>query len=431
MFNKNLYNSSSGKRIVRDIVGAGNLETYQKKSVSRPVKSEVKQKKILKKEIKKEKRRFSYKKFLIALIIVFGGYMLISSSFGVLIKITPEQKIIPIDTTFIASKENGDLKLEIMKFQDEKTGEIPALDYKIENKKASGQIVVYNAFSSKPQVLVKRTRFESQDGKIYRISKSITVPGASKENGKLVPGSIEVTVYADKAGEEYNIDFSDFTIPGFKGSPRYEKFYARSKTPMAGGGTVKIPIVSKEDEKNLNLSLENTLRKQMLKKASIQKPDGWLFYDDAFEISFSSEKMPLTGNSDIPNKLIIKKIADFSGVLLNQKELVAAINGKYLEPGQKEKAEILNFNNLSFKIIKLDLKKEQMIFRMEGKAKFALLFDEEKLKQDLIKSDSGKTDVFKRYPEIKRAEIIYKPWWWRFFPKNPSKIDVEIKTDSY
>jgi hypothetical protein len=55
-------------------------------------------------------------------------------------------------------------------------------------------------------------------------------------NGKTEPGTIEATVIADQSGSEYNIAPSDFSIPGFQGTPKYAKFSAKSSTAMSGGG---------------------------------------------------------------------------------------------------------------------------------------------------------------------------------------------------
>ena len=74
--------------------------------------------------------------------------------------------------------------------------------------------------------LLKHT-YKSQTPIIFRIPKTVTIPGAKLESGELIPGKLEMEVTADNAGEKYNIEPSDFTIPGFKGSPKFEKFYAK------------------------------------------------------------------------------------------------------------------------------------------------------------------------------------------------------------
>ena len=104
--------------------------------------------------------------------------------------------------------------------------------------------MIYNKYSAEAQIFVKDTRFETPEGKIYRIDRAVTVPGMKNSGGQTVAGSVEATVYADKSGSEYNIGFSDFTIPGLKGGLKYEKFYARSKTPMTGGMKGTVPDIS-------------------------------------------------------------------------------------------------------------------------------------------------------------------------------------------
>ena len=92
-------------------------------------------------------------------------------------------------------------------------------------KKAHGSVVIYNEYNSSPQTLVATTRLESSDGKIFRLTKNIVVPGTTVVGGSPQPGAIEAEVVADQAGSEYNIDQTKFTIPGFSGGPKFDKFY--------------------------------------------------------------------------------------------------------------------------------------------------------------------------------------------------------------
>ena len=97
-----------------------------------------------------------------------------------------------------------------------KSKTLPLSESRKVEAKAKGRIVVYNNFDGLPQKLIKNTRFESKKGKIYRINDSITIPGMKGGT----PGSVEVDIYADSNGADYNIDATEFTIPGFKGTPR-------------------------------------------------------------------------------------------------------------------------------------------------------------------------------------------------------------------
>ncbi len=94
--------------------------------------------------------------------------------------------------------------------------------------KATGQAVIYNEFSGENQPLVATTRLQTDDGKIFRITKNVVVPGMTNIGGETKPGAIEVEIIADQPGESYNIiDPTSFKIPGFQDTPaKYEKFYA-------------------------------------------------------------------------------------------------------------------------------------------------------------------------------------------------------------
>src|SRR3989344_6461800 len=106
------------------------------------------------------------------------------------------------------------------------TTSAPATGTRTVSRQASGLITISNSYSPASQRLIANTRCEAADGKIYRIRDSVTVPGMS--GGKT--GVTRASVYADSPGPEYNRSSATaFTIPGFKGDPRYSKFSARSE----------------------------------------------------------------------------------------------------------------------------------------------------------------------------------------------------------
>jgi len=96
--------------------------------------------------------------------------------------------------------------------------------------RAYGTMTIFND-TDIPQRFIRNTRFESPNGKIFRIPQSVTIPAKTGN----VPGSITSTVFADTTGPEYNIPPTNFTVPGFKGTDRYNLFYGRSYQPMSGG----------------------------------------------------------------------------------------------------------------------------------------------------------------------------------------------------
>lgn len=105
---------------------------------------------------------------------------------SIAVEITPRQEFIDVDAVFSASVEpqKDELPLEVMQLKRQEEGIAPSTGIKQVSKRAGGQIVIYNAFTSQPQSLVSGTRLQTPDGKIYHLDKSIVIPGAKIEGGK-------------------------------------------------------------------------------------------------------------------------------------------------------------------------------------------------------------------------------------------------------
>jgi len=160
---------------------------------------------------------------LLALVFFVANYFAMAT-----IEVTPVTRSSQIDTNFTATvgESESELIFHFTSLSEVKAKEVPATIEKKIQKKASGTVTIFNAYNGESQRLIKNTRLESADHKIFRIDQSVVVPGAKVVDGKTVPGSVDSVVYADVAGKEYNIGLGDFTIPGFKGDPRYSKFYS-------------------------------------------------------------------------------------------------------------------------------------------------------------------------------------------------------------
>ena len=105
--------------------------------------------------------------------------------------------------------------------------------------KATGTIRVYNDYHHS-QTLISKTRFQPPNDKVlyFRTTKRIVVPSK---------GYVDVEVIADKPGPDYNIEPTDFSIPGLAGYPQYTFVYGKSFEPMRGGVKEGVPIVLEED----------------------------------------------------------------------------------------------------------------------------------------------------------------------------------------
>ncbi len=130
---------------------------------------------------------------------------------------------------------------------------------------ASGPITIFNT-SGNSWPLVEKTRFQTDEGIVFRISTPVTVPPATIEG----PGTVEVFVIADQldaygsiVGERGNIEPSRFFLPGLRESSKSVVF-AENKEPMKGGVTDFVTFISGEDIEGARKKLDDKLRKDAI-----------------------------------------------------------------------------------------------------------------------------------------------------------------------
>lgn len=164
-------------------------------------------------------------------------------------------------------------------------------------ERARGTIRVFNAFSSAPQTLVASTRFQDSTGKVFRLTAPLVIPGAEVAEGKIVPTSVAADVAADAPGEAYNIGPTEFRIPGFRGTPKYQGFYARSDQGLSGGFEGQARIVTAEDVKRASEDLTRRIFDEVRGELEAKVPGGLDFWAPAGarEITITTIELPRGG----------------------------------------------------------------------------------------------------------------------------------------
>jgi len=76
-----------------------------------------------------------------------------------------KEVVVSGDFTATKESENGALPFRLVVLEQSESDKVPATQEKEIERKASGEIVIYNAYSSSSQKLIRRTRFETQDGR--------------------------------------------------------------------------------------------------------------------------------------------------------------------------------------------------------------------------------------------------------------------------
>jgi hypothetical protein len=367
--------------------------------------------------------------FSIPLVIIVGVYLVISVLFsGAELKIVSRFEKLQVSVPITAKK--GDLKagmpFEIVTLSDEQSRLVAPTGTKEISEKAGGRVIIYNAYSSASQKLLKETRLETTDGKIYRIDVGVTVPGLKTVNGEIIPGSVEVSIHADKAGEQYNVGLSDFSITGFKGDPRYDKFYARSKGEIKGGYVGSVQTASPTAVSSARNELRTAIKESLVRQISSQIPETYILYKDAGNISFETKDDVKNGSG-----VIVKEKGTYTGMLLPKDTLAKEIikEAKY---SMKDVSEVVlkNLEGLSFAFEGVDssetLSQATSIgFTLNGEVTAEAFIDSGKIKKDIAgKPRSEFNALLANYKGIETATLSMNPFWARYIPTSEDKITI-------
>lgn len=377
-------------------------------------------------------KKISFKKWiwaviLLLLIIVFFTFSTFLS--GAEVILVPKEENIDLATSFIANKGGeNDSVFSVLTITEEGSKVTYNMEEKDVDKKASGEIIIFNDYGSSPERLVKNTRFETADGLIYRITKSVVVPGKNvASDGKVTPGSVTVTVYADAPGEKYNIGLVDFTIPGLKGTDRYSKFYARSKTPMTEGYSGIMKIVPDNELENLREEIRNDLSQKLKNKIYSQIPEGYILYDDGIFVDFEH-----VSNIDLGDSVQVVERGVLNAIVFDKLKLSDLVAKNTLPEIGDNTMEIFNLEDLKFDLLnKNDLDSsnvESFEFNLSGPAHFVWRFNEKEIASSFAGQPKKNMNyILSKFDGIKEAQVTLRPFWKMTFPGDLNKIKIERK----
>jgi len=384
------------------------------------------------------RRSFRWPKFVIIFAIIIFliacliGYLVLPKSEVI---ICPDYEKIDFDLSVIGSQDISQVdvslnKIPIQEIEVSKTSskEFDSTGEKQLNEKAKGFITVYNGYDSSPQVLLATTRFESSNGKIFRIPEQITIPGAKINEGKIVPSSIEVEVFADEPGEEYNIDPSNFTIPGFKGTPKYAGFYAKSNSSMTGGSTKKVKIVSAEDLEKAKEILSEEVRSEVLRAFEEQIPTDLKMIESSLDediiiVSTVSENTKT-------DKFTLEIKAVTKALLFKEKDIRNLIDLNVISIISEGKEPLSKTQKIKWGEPTVN-KDNEILFDLKIEEDVAWKIDVDSLKESLVGLKEIEVRKFlSNQSKIREAKVVFWPFWVKQMPNQKEKVEIVINCEN-
>ncbi len=355
-----------------------------------------------------------------ALVTFVGLYTYVFDS--ATITIVPKYKDVPnLGQTFVFSqdtKKEGAIPYVVSDISLSKSKVLSLSESRKVEAKASGRAVIYNNYDSNPQKLIKNTRFESSKGKIYRITQSVEVPGKSGST----PGSVEVTLYADSTGAEYNIDSTTFSIPGFKGTARESAFYAKTKGAISGGSSGTLSLASISDLNAAKDSLAVALKREVEEEAKKKTKEGFVPLYSAMEVTFEDNETEL-----LQGKTSTYKVTATGHLMFAEEQRLANAIAKTLGDYDGAPVTLLATDALTYTRKETDrvTGSSSLSLLIEGSPRVVWVSDKDAIREMVQgkKRDEFKP-LMKTINSIESAEISFSPLWLSRFPSSLSKLSV-------
>jgi len=365
-----------------------------------------------------------------SLVVVFcvGAGLLLSTLFAgasvtVFEKRAPVQG--PVTLTASLNPVTGSLGYGLMSGTRSATTTVPATGTKNVSRAASGPITIYNAYSTESQRLIARTRFESPDGKIYRIQDSVEVPGATKKaDGSLTPGSLIATVYADAPGASYNKSGETrYTLPALKGDPRYEGMYAIGQS-VSGGFEGPEPAVAPADLSKAETALQQGLAQAAQSALAAQIPVGYLAVPGTLEVAYN-DILQTAGEN---NTAVLTQTATMQAAIVKVDDLANAVAKQAISGYGGEAITFVDPVQVVIAATSTNATEgdTSLTLNLSGNLGLMWRYDPAAVKSALVgKAKAEFESIIKSFaPAINRAEAKIRPFWDNTFPDNPEDIEV-------
>lgn len=308
----------------------------------------------------------------------------------------------------------------------ETTKDFDATGTKSGGAKAIGKAVIYNEFSSEDQPLVATTRLETADGKIFRITKNIVVPGLVKVGNDTQPGAIETDIIADQAGEDMNIDPTDFKIPGFQNTPsKYDKFYAKSIKPLTGGSNGATKVITAQDITNAKEDITASAKKAAIDSLKQNMSSDRKILDDEVQVDVLSVAMTDNAGAEKEKFSATAKVKA-SGLSFSEADVKEILKNDLTGDGVDSTA-ISFAKPVNYILGTSDNQQKTLKFSASADADALSGLDLENFKKGILGKTTDEAQNYARnFPAIQKMDISFWPFFASRIPMNERRVMIEV-----
>lgn len=400
----------------------------KEKPVIQNQESEKESVRTLNRQIDRKTRKLIWPILVVILILIsFVGYLLWpSAQVEVFVKAEDLNKSLPI--VFTNAVTTPDAKQNIfpgvlIEASEQNVQKFPATGQKNSGGKATGTVTFYNGLDSLSHKYASGTKIIASS-KTYLLKTSLSVPGATVQNLKVVPGSATVEVEAETVGEDYNIKAGKFIIAGIPANQQ-AAIYAQSTSDFKGGFTKVVQVVSKDDYENaknkvtegLTAAIDQDLKTKSAGLALIEK-------------AMVMPEPEVTSSSNID-----QEATEFEMKVKLTKQVMAYDDTKFVnfliqtlssQVSQDKMVAIASKNDIGFVIDKQAYDKGELDTTVNIAAKIANKISADTIKTGILgKSRKTAEQFVLTQPGVSDVTFDFKPAFW----KNISNLSRNVKVN--
>jgi hypothetical protein len=289
--------------------------------------------------------------------------------------------------------------------------------------KATGVLTIYNAYSSAPQTLVATTRFVTPDGKIFRLTDSVVVPGAEITNGQIVPSSINAQIVADAAGPDYNVGpVAKLTVPGFANTPKSAGFYGAIASSTTGGFIGQKAVPTADDIAAAKVKMTSLLQSDLQSSLAGTYPNNFVILSGASTTQVT--KLTVNTTTDQNGKFSVFGEAALSAIGFDQTAFKALLLtlAQTTEPSSTFSSLTLQYSNVT-----PDFTNGTVSFAVSAQGSLEPAFASSTFETTIAgKSITDARTAVAALPQLANGSISVWPAWLWTIPSDPKKIDVKV-----
>lgn len=319
-----------------------------------------------------------------------------------------------------------------------------------EGQNASGNLTIIN-ISGVERPLIAQTRFQTEDGIVFRIQSEVIVPAGTAES----PATLVVPVVADlldangvAVGERGNIAPTRFFLPGLREDTR-DQLYGETYVAMTGGTTLIHTKVTEDDLTAAKVKLESdikekaiaALRKETLSLGNTKSLNLKLLEDsDVIEYGAPVIKIPYELVGQEMDSFDMTGSMSISGVAYDNDALLSILKTEIMSKQTPGKLLIsVDENSVSIQVLEVDNNNNvyKMTAQIQGIEEYEIdpgSEGENQLVEKIKEHIAGKTveeatAYIENLPEVNKVEISLWPFWSPSIPSLAENIVIKSLSD--